>query len=721
MNVKEYRGLGISRILVFHRFLTERFLWPYSGDQSSLYRWRAFILAAMLIAGLAFGLFALVAGVVLAVREDVWSLAIADLTGLVVCLILLFVHHIRFEIRAGITLAACYSIGIAVILSVGPLSGGPAWLFAFAVLSGVLAGNRGAMAAIILNGVSLAIISGLMHQGVIGHDFPFFKTPQAMIAAIVNFIVLNAITAVSVSALLEGLNTSEKRYRIMADNVADVIWTMDMDLKFSYVSPSVYQMQGFTADEMLEKTIEDILAPESLDHIEKLYAKKIALLARQDPDAWSPVVFDAEQYCKDGSVIWTSIHARLIKGQDGKSAGILGITRDITVQKEIDEKNIRAQAIASEREKLALVGQIAGKMAHDFNNVLGIIMGHAEFAIVDCRDEETKKTFELIVNQSLRGRNLTKNLVAFAKSSEPKQERFFLDEKVEFVLDLLKKDLEGIAIKKEWQGSMELMADPGMIEHTLVNLIHNAVHGVSLSQNPEIIIGINLTANQHIRFEIRDNGCGIPKEYIDDTVFEPSFTLKGSKDITGAFQKGIKGTGYGMANVKKYIELHKGEVRVESELGKYTKVIFQLPCVEKELTVEEKRMLQSTRPRSECAILLVEDEPAIAEVQHRLLTQEPLHHVVDIASNGQTAKDLFESNPYDLVSLDYILPGNINGKDVYTYIRKQNKTIPILFISGNIEFLESIKQLKQKDPYIDHLSKPCQNIDYVNRINTLLQ
>ena len=83
--------------------------------------------------------------------------------------------------------------------------------------------------------------------------------------------------------------------------------------------------------------------------------------------------------------------------------------------------------------------------------------------------------------------------------------------------------------------------------------------------------------------------------------------------------------------------------------------------------------------------------------------------------------DLFEKNAYDLISLDYVLPGNKNGMDVYNHIRATNKEIPILFISGNIEFIESIKELKQKDVRIDHLSKPCQNKEYVTNINRLFE
>lgn len=123
---------------------------------------------------------------------------------------------------------------------------------------------------------------------------------------------------------------------------------------------------------------------------------------------------------------------------------------------------------------------------------------------------------------------------------------------------------------------------------------------------------------------------------------------------------------------------------------------------------------------SKRCILLVEDEQDISDVQYRILTHEPLHHKVDMAASGRTAIDLLNRNRYDLISLDYILPGEINGMDIYHHIRKTDKIVPVLFISGNIEFLESIKDLKQKDPYIDHVSKPCKNMDYIRCINTLL-
>ncbi len=422
---------------------------------------------------------------------------------------------------------------------------------------------------------------------------------------------------------------------------------------------------------------------------------------------------------KNGEIIHVLMSSTPLVPND-LSAGVTFTALDITKSKQAEEEKIKAQKIAGEQKKLALVGQIAGKMAHDFNNVLGIIMGNTELSLIDCKDAETRKTLELIFEQTIRGKNLTRNLVAFAKDQEPKQEFFRISEKIDLVLNLMRKDLEGIELRKEERpGVTELLADPGMIEHALINMIQNSIHALSMVEYPRITIR-TYSLDNHLCFEIEDNGCGISKENLEN-IYEPSFTLKGSRDVTGSYKTGIKGTGYGMSNVKKYIEKHKGNISIESEVGVGATVTISLPIIKKEFTTKEKTELKKKITQFEKYILLVEDEIAISDIQYRILRNEPCNHKVDVAHNGQMAKDLFDRNTYDFVSLDYVLPGGINGMAVYHHIRKINQTVPVLFISGNIEFLESIKELKQKDAYIDHLSKPCQSEDYVNVINELLE
>jgi len=346
-------------------------------------------------------------------------------------------------------------------------------------------------------------------------------------------------------------------------------------------------------------------------------------------------------------------------------------------------------------------------------------MGNSELALIDTTDEESREIFQIIFDQTKRGQNLTKNLVAFAKDQEPKQEFFDVNEIMDLVLNLMRKDLGQIELETGFDYDIpELLADPGMIEHSLVNLIQNSIHALSLKINPKIIVS-TFYRDHYIYIEIHDNGCGIPEKHIDD-IFAPAFTLKGKKDTIGSYKKQIKGTGYGMSNIKKYIQLHKGYIDIDSVFGKYTKVLIKLPVIERELSTIEKQKISNSIYHTGKNILLVEDEQTISQVQSRILSQEPCCHTVNIAANADDAIQLFDQNIYDVISLDYILPGSLNGMDIYNHIRKTNTDIPILFISGNIEFIESIKDLKKNDPLIDHLSKPCQNTEYINAVNKLI-
>ncbi len=427
--------------------------------------------------------------------------------------------------------------------------------------------------------------------------------------------------------------------------------------------------------------------------------------------------YEVEGLRKDGTRYPLRIQAKNIPYRDRR----VRVTelRDITESKQAEQEKINAQKVAGEQKQLALVGQVAGKIAHDFNNLLGIVMGNAELSLRHCTDEKIKNRLDLIFQQTLRGKNLTRDLVAFARSQDPKQEFFRIKDKINMVLNLLKKDLTGIEIARDDDKDMpELLADPGMIEHALVNLLLNAVHALSLTRDPKIFIRTWSSPDQ-IFFEIRDNGCGIPQEHID-RIYDPSFTLKGSRDTLNLYSQEIRGSGYGMANVQKYVRQHKGTIQAESELNKGTSFTVSFPVIRKKLSRREKAAVKSKILHTHKRILLVEDEPAISGVLQTILTQAPCRHHVDTAARVKEAVALFDQNSYDLVSLDYMLADNDKGMDVYTHIRKSDHGIPILFVSGNIEFLESLNPMTREDPMAAHLSKPCMNTEYLDAVNRML-
>jgi len=403
----------------------------------------------------------------------------------------------------------------------------------------------------------------------------------------------------------DALRASEENFRQIYENILDVYYEANLDGIILEISPSIEKIFQYKREELIGKSLYDIYTNPS--DRERLLGIILEKGHARD--------YEINLSDKDGTQHICSMNIELIKDNKNNPVRIVGICRDISDRQKAEKEKLIAQKIAVDNEKYSLVGQIAGKMAHDFNNILGIVMGNTELALLDCQEPNIKKRLELIYEQTIRGKNLTKNLVAFAKDQEPKQEFFRISEKIELVLNLMRKDLEGIELQKEESpGVPELLADPGMIEHALVNLIQNSIHALSMVEHSRITIR-TYSRDNHICFEIEDNGCGISKENLEN-IYEPSFTLKGSKDVTCSYKTGIKGTGYGMSNVKKYIEQHKGTISIESEYGSGTKFTISLPVIKKELTKEEKTEIRTGNAHFEKYILLVEDEPAIADVQY---------------------------------------------------------------------------------------------------------
>lgn len=144
--------------------------------------------------------------------------------------------------------------------------------------------------------------------------------------------------------MLNAIDEAENRYRLIAENSADVIWTMDMDFNFTYISPAIYELMGYTVKEALAQSLEDV-APDSTETMVALYSEKLLAIQSGDPDGWKPIIFELEQYHKDGSKIWTSNNARILRDSKNLPKSILGITRDIT------DRVLADQALKESEEK----------------------------------------------------------------------------------------------------------------------------------------------------------------------------------------------------------------------------------------------------------------------------------------------------------------------------------------------------------------------------------
>lgn len=536
-----------------------------------------------------------------------------------------------------------------------------------------------------------------------------FITIQILLLGTCLFLLWKNATSKRIMVIqLSEARAGEQRFKQVVEDLPVPIAEYGFDMKIRYANQAALKAFGFTRQDIDNGlTILELLDENERDRVSKW------IQSLEESVKYSPLIVTTHR--KNGRQLRGSIVSQKIF-KNGTCIGMRLCFIDMTQRL----KQEKASLLAAKQEKYALIGQVAGKMAHDFNNVLGAVMGNAELTLLDCTDPEIRRTLEIILAQVKRGKILTQNLVAFAKDQEITEKYFNINEKLDLVTDLLKKELQGINVIRDYEiDSPELLADPGMIEHALVNLIQNAVHAMARTRNPELTL-ITRSHGNSLTIMVQDNGCGIPDAYANQ-IFVPSFSLKGSRDMLRVYPEKLKGSGYGLSNVKKYIDKHKGSIAFTSDAEQGTLFTITLPLRAPDLLPDEKKELVEKKIVCNKHILIVEDEAVIAAVLEKIMTSTPFFHKVDIARDGSAARELLSRQKFDLVSLDYILPGQSNGLDIYEDIRKTCKTLPVVFISGNIRFLASMEALKASDPYVDHLSKPFENLEYVDKVNEWLQ
>ena len=212
----------------------------------------------------------------------------------------------------------------------------------------------------------------------------------------------------------EALQESERRYHLLAENMTDVVWTVDMSLRFIWVSPSVTRLRGYSVEEVMGQTLKDVLTPASLKVAKKALVE--GLRVEEQKDLFESPVLELEFNCEDGSTIWAEVKMTVLQDPDGWPVGIQGVFRDITERKRREEERLR-----SERQES--LGMFAGGLAHEFNNILAAILGNISLAQLDVNPED--KVFERLKEAekaSLRARDLMQRLLTVAGREAPLKE-----------------------------------------------------------------------------------------------------------------------------------------------------------------------------------------------------------------------------------------------------------------------------------------------------------
>ena len=506
----------------------------------------------------------------------------------------------------------------------------------------------------------------------------------------------------------EALRESEERYRLLFGNIQDAVFVNLVTEEgtpghFIEVNEIACRKLGYTREELLQMSPFDIDAPDT-----RAFIPRIMEELRQHGHA----TWEGAHLTRDGQRIPVEINNRLF--DLGGAPMILATVRDVTERKRAEKEQAILQEQLNQAQKLESVGRLAGGVAHDFNNMLGVILGHAEIAME--KIDQANALFEDLTEirkAALRSADLTRQLLAFARRQTISPKILDLNETVEGMLKMLRR-LIGEDIDLAWLPETNLWpvkVDPGQIDQLLANLCVNARDAISGIGKVTIETGAacfdkdycsrhpGFSPGEFVMLAVSDNGCGMEKETMSN-IFEPFFTTK-------AFGEG---TGLGLATVYGIVRQNNGFINVYSEPGEGTTFKIYLPRAGEQTTqqppVDSKKDL-----RGDETVLLVEDEESILTLGKTILQR--YGYEVLATKSPTEALGMIQNypGPIHLLIIDVVMP-EMNGKDIRDKLVEFKPDLKTMFMSGYTANV--IAHHGILDEGIDFLQKPFS-------VNTLLE
>jgi len=381
---------------------------------------------------------------------------------------------------------------------------------------------------------------------------------------------------------------------------------------------------------------------------------------------------------------------------------LFSLFRDVTAQRRLEEQLRQSQ-------KMEAIGQLAGGVAHDFNNILTVIHGHASLLESFELEESAARSAQQITQAAQRAAGLTRQLLTFSRRQLIQPRKLDMNKIVGNITELLGRLLgEDVSLQLNYcQSPAMVEADAGMMEQVLLNLAVNARDAMPKGGRLAVRISIVDVNEAHVQHkpEARtgrfvcvsktDTGCGIPPENLQ-RIFEPFFTTK---------EVG-KGTGLGLATVYGIVKQHQGWIEVESTVGKGTTFRIYIPDAGSEHVESEKPATQNTVRGGSETVLLVEDERPVRELASRVL--QKYGYKILQAGNGIEALKIWKQHKDEIALLftDLVMPDNMNGRELAEKLWIEQPGLKVIFTSGYST--DIVGKDFRLEPELNYLQKPYQ-------------
>jgi len=495
---------------------------------------------------------------------------------------------------------------------------------------------------------------------------------------------------------------SKRDMQAVMDNSPAVIYVKDKNGCYIFINRRFEELFDLKREDFIGKTDYDLFAVEIAD---TLIANDKAVI-----NAGQAIETEEMVPHSDGQHSYLSVKFPLFD-DDNIAYALCGISTDTTERRKQDEQLRRSQ-------KMEALGKLTGGVAHDYNNMLGVVMGYAEILQDKLNDKpELEKYAAKIYHAGERGSQLTKKLLAFSR--QKKSDASILD--INTLLlddrDMLEKVITA-RIQLEFDLTTDICSiylDSGDLEDAIVNLCINAMHaiegsgkltvqtrGQTLSISDRKIL--QLKQDDYVRLCITDTGCGMDK-ITQDKIFEPFYTTKGEK-----------GTGLGLAQVYGFIERSGGAIQVYSEPGHGTEFVLYFPCYQD--TGEKKNIItekQVKNTRGNETVLVVDDEQALVDLTCEILQQQGYKTLS--ANSAKQALNILETQTIDLLLSDIIMP-EIDGYQLAAMVQEKYPAIKIQLASGFSD--DRHLNMLNSNLHAELIHKPYQAQTLLNRVRSLL-
>ena len=474
------------------------------------------------------------------------------------------------------------------------------------------------------------------------------------------------------------LEQEMKRLAVAVEQSTESIMITSVDGSILYVNAAFEATTGYAAEEVVGQN-PDLLKSGVHD---ALFFEKVWDTISSGK-TWEGELTNRN---KDGNLYVEEAVIYPIRDDAGEVINYVAISRDITQEMEI-EKHLRQQ------QKMNAVGELAGGISHDFNNILTAILGYVALCMNSVEEEsKTYSYLKEIVKAGDRATKLVRQILTFSRQEEQEfhslQLQHIIDDSLSMVQTTMKKS---IVVEKEIdQNCGSILGDTTQLQQVMVNLCTNAAHALGKEGSGKLSVSlkqvevidrksddqmVDLDPGYYACITVGDTGCGMSPEVLE-RIFEPYYTTK---------KKG-EGTGFGLSIVHGIVRKHRGIISVVSEEDKGTTFTVHFPLLISRSHLEKQESSPS-EPNGYGRILFVDDDEAVLSMGREIL--ESFGYSVITGTNGRRALETFKQNPegFDVLVTDYSMP-EMNGHELIKHVLEIRKDIPTILCSGYMEKVE---------------------------------